>query len=256
MLREECRVGRGRSAGRQPGEGSAAAMAVSVRGGSARCRATTTGASGARAPAGRRRRGLRRRCCIARCQYNGRCTVAQCRVARTAGGLTRAAVLDTAHACSPRTGSTLSIRALADGSRGPNALYSHVPGKGAGRRVAGRPASSSEPAPDAPGPGGGTRGADDVDITRCCSAGPGARSPRPTRRGRTPCGWGTMDACSSGWGGRRRGRVRPPGADPHAIGGAAFAGADGPVPAAWPFDFTRAPHWLLAGIAGGPPPQR
>ena len=40
----------------------------------------------------------------------------------------------------------------------------------------------------------------------------------------------------------------------HAIGGAAFAGADGPVPAEMArADFARSLRWLLAGIAASPP---
>jgi TetR/AcrR family transcriptional regulator, tetracycline repressor protein len=182
-------------------------------------------------------------------------------------GLTRAAVLDTAHALLAEEGlDALTMRALARRlGVAPNALYSHVPGKTelVDALLDDRLSLVEEPAPDAPDPVAALAAlmtsTYEVLLTRpglvpLYLARQGSRGPNAVRLGVA------MDAllarlglAADAMGSARRALIL------HAIGGAAFASADGPVPADLArADFSRSVHWLLAGIAGGggPPPRR
>jgi TetR/AcrR family transcriptional regulator, tetracycline repressor protein len=175
-------------------------------------------------------------------------------------GLTRAAVLATAHALLAEEGlEALSMRALARRlGVAPNALYSHVPGKTelVDALLDDRLSLVEEPAADAPDPIEAlaalmtstyavllTR----PDLVPLYLSRQGSRGPNAVRLGVT------MDALLARLGlavdavpSARRALIL------HAIGGAAFAGADGPVPAETArADFARSLRWLLAGIAGG-----
>lgn len=176
-------------------------------------------------------------------------------------GLTRAAVLDTAHALLAEEGlDALTMRALARRlGVAPNALYSHVPGKTelVDALLDDRLSLVTEPDPDAPDPVAalaalmtstyevllGRPGLVPLYLAR-----QGSRGPNAVRLGVT------MDALLARLGlapdaipSARRALIL------HAIGGAAFAGAAGPVPAETASaDFARSLRWLLAGIAGEP----
>ena len=175
-------------------------------------------------------------------------------------GLTRAAVLDTAHALLAEEGlDALTMRALARRlGVAPNALYSHVPGKTelVDALLDDRLSLVEAPAPEAPDPVAAlaelmtstyevllTR----PDLVPLYLARPGSRGPNAVRLGVT------MDAllarlglAADAIGSARRALIL------HAIGGAAFAGTDGPVPAEVArSDFARSLQWLLAGIAAG-----
>ena len=174
-------------------------------------------------------------------------------------GLTRAAVLDTAHALLAEEGlEALSMRALARRlGVAPNALYSHVPGKTelVDALLDDRLSLVEEPAADAPDPiealAALMTSTYEVLLTRpdlvpLYLSRQGSRGPNAVRLGVT------MDALLARLGlavdavpPARRALIL------HAIGGAAFAGADGPVPAETArADFARSLRWLLAGIAG------
>jgi TetR/AcrR family tetracycline transcriptional repressor len=175
-------------------------------------------------------------------------------------GLTRAAVLDTAHALLAEEGlEALSMRALARRlGVAPNALYSHVPGKTelVDALLDDRLSLVEEPVADAPDPiealAALMTSTYEVLLTRpdlvpLYLSRQGSRGPNAVRLGVT------MDALLARLGlavdavpPARRALIL------HAIGGAAFAGADGPVPAETArADFARSLRWLLAGIAGG-----
>lgn len=177
-------------------------------------------------------------------------------------GLTRAAVLDTAHALLAEEGlAALTMRGLARRMGvAPNALYSHVPGKTelVDALLDDRLSLVAEPDPEAPDPVAalaalmtstyevllGRPGLVALYLAR-----QGSRGPNAMRLG-VP-----MDALLARLGlapaaipSARRALIL------HAIGGAAFAGADGPVPAETArADFARSLRWLLAGIAGDVP---
>ena len=174
-------------------------------------------------------------------------------------GLTRAAVLDTAHALLAEEGlEALSMRALARRlGVAPNALYSHVPGKTelVDALLDDRLSLVEEPAADAPDPiealAALMTSTYEVLLTRpdlvpLYLSRQGSRGPNAVRLGVT------MDALLARLGlavdavpSARRALIL------HAIGGAAFAGADGPVPAETArADFARSLRWLLTGIAG------
>ena len=174
-------------------------------------------------------------------------------------GLTRAAVLETAHALLAEEGlEALSMRALARRlGVAPNALYSHVPGKTelVDALLDDRLSLVEEPAADAPDPiealAALMTSTYEVLLTRpdlvpLYLSRQGSRGPNAVRLGVT------MDALLARLGlaadaipSARRALIL------HAIGGAAFAGADGPVPAGTArADFVRSLRWLLAGIAG------
>jgi AcrR family transcriptional regulator len=174
-------------------------------------------------------------------------------------GLTRAAVLDTAHALLAEEGlEALSMRALARRlGVAPNALYSHVPGKTelVDALLDDRLSLVEEPTAEAPDPiealAALMTSTYEVLLTRpdlvpLYLSRQGSRGPNAVRLGVT------MDALLARLGlavdavpSARRALIL------HAIGGAAFAGADGPVPAETArADFARSLRWLLAGIAG------
>jgi len=176
-------------------------------------------------------------------------------------GLTRAAVLDTAHALLAEEGlEALSMRALARRlGVAPNALYSHVPGKTelVDALLDDRLSLVEEPVADAPDPiealAALMTSTYEVLLTRpdlvpLYLSRQGSRGPNAVRLGVT------MDALLARLGlavdavpPARRALIL------HAIGGAAFAGADGPVPAETArADFARSLRWLLDGIAARP----
>jgi AcrR family transcriptional regulator len=173
--------------------------------------------------------------------------------------LTRTAVLAAAHDLLAEQGlEALTMRALARRlDVAPNALYSHVPGKTelVDALLDDRLSLVEEPSADAPDPVGAVAAlmtsTYEVLLTRpdlvpLYLARQGSRGPNAVRLGVV------MDALL-----RRTGladEAVPPARRAlivHAIGGAAFAGADGPIPPELAHaDFARSLRWLLAGIAG------
>lgn len=173
-------------------------------------------------------------------------------------GLTRAAVLDTARALLAEEGlEGVTMRALALRlGVAPNALYSHIPGKAelVDALLDDRLSLVEEPRPDAGDPVAALiallTSTYEVLLARpglipLYLARQGSRGPNAVRLG------STMDALLARLGlaaevipSARRALIV------HAIGGAAFAGAGGPVPAETArADFARSLRWLLVGIA-------
>jgi TetR/AcrR family tetracycline transcriptional repressor len=177
-------------------------------------------------------------------------------------GLSRAVVLAAAHDLLAEEGlDALTMRALARRlGVAPNTLYSHVPGKTelVDALLDDRLSLVEAPSADAPDPVGAVMAlmtsSYEVLLTRpdlvpLYLARQGSRGPNAVRLGVV------MDALLLRTG-------LPPEAVPparralivHAIGGAAFAGADGPVPAELArSDFARSLRWLLAGIVAERP---
>lgn len=172
-------------------------------------------------------------------------------------GLDRAAVLTAAHTLLAERGlDALTMRALARRlDVAPNTLYSHVPGKTelVDALLDDRLSLVEEPAADAPDPVAAlaavmtstyevllTR----PDLVPLYLSRQGSRGPNAVRLGIT------MDALLGRLG--LPAEAVPPARRAlivHAIGGAAFAGADGPVSSAVArADFARSLRWLLAGI--------
>lgn len=174
-------------------------------------------------------------------------------------GLSRTAVLAAAQELLAEQGlDGLTMRALAQRlDVAPNTLYSHVPGKTelVDALLDDRLSLVEAPPADAPDPVAAVAAlmtsTYEVLLTRpelvpLYLARQGSRGPNAVRLGVV------MDALL-----RRTGLAAeaiPPARRAlivHAIGGAAFAGADGPVPTELArTDFTRSLRWLLAGIAG------
>jgi TetR/AcrR family tetracycline transcriptional repressor len=175
-------------------------------------------------------------------------------------GLSRTAVLAAAHELLAEEGlDALTMRALARRlGVAPNALYSHVPGKTelVDALLDDRLSLVEAPSADAPDPVAAlavvmtstyevllTR----PDLVPLYLARQGSRGPNAVRLGVV------MDALLERTGlsaeavpSARRALIV------HAIGAAAFGGADGPVPAEMTrADFARSLRWLLAGIATG-----
>jgi TetR/AcrR family tetracycline transcriptional repressor len=178
-------------------------------------------------------------------------------------GLTRAAVLDTAHALLAEEGlDALTMRALARRlGVAPNALYSHVPGKAelVDALLDDRLSRIEAPDPDAADPVAALAAMMTssyevllarADLLPLYLARQGSRGPNAVRLGVTMDALlGRLGLAADAVGPARRALIV------HAIGGAAFAGGDGPVPAEVArADFTRSLGWLLAGIAARPSP--
>jgi AcrR family transcriptional regulator len=174
-------------------------------------------------------------------------------------GLTRAAVLDAAHTLVAEDGlDALTMRALARRlDVAPNALYSHVPGKTelVDALLDDRLALVEAPSADAPDAVAALSALMTStyevllarpDLVPRYLARQGSRGPNAVRLGVV------LDALLARLG--LPAEAVPPARRAlivHAIGGAAFAGADGPVPADLArADFARSLRWLLAGIAG------
>jgi AcrR family transcriptional regulator len=156
----------------------------------------------------------------------------------------------------------LSMRALARRlGVAPNALYSHVPGKTelVDALLDDRLSLVEEPPVDAPDPVAALRAlmtsSYEVLLTRpdlvpLYLARQGSRGPNAVRLGVTTDALLTRLGLSA--------EAVPPARRAlivHAIGAAAFAGPDGPVPGELlRGDFARSLRWLLAGIAGAARP--
>jgi TetR/AcrR family transcriptional regulator, tetracycline repressor protein len=173
-------------------------------------------------------------------------------------GLSRAAVLAAAHDLLAEEGlDALTMRALARRlDVAPNALYSHVPGKTEliDALLDDRLALVEAPVIDTPDPVAGLAGLmtstyevllGRPDLVPLYLARQGSRGPNAVRLGvvvdallaRLGLSGGAVPSA-------RRALIV------HAIGAAAFAGADGPVPREVArADFARSLRWLLAGIA-------
>lgn len=175
-------------------------------------------------------------------------------------GLTRAAVLDAAQGLLAQEGlDALTMRALARAlGVAPNALYSHVPGKAEllDALLDDRLSLIATPPADAPDPVAAltelmtstyTVLLARPDLVPLYLARQGSRGPNARLLGVT------TDALLAGLGlpadevpAARRALIV------HAIGAAAFSGADRPLPAELVrADFARSLRWLLAGIAAG-----
>ena len=179
-------------------------------------------------------------------------------------GLTRAAVLDTAHALLAEEGfDALTMRALARRlGVAPNALYSHVPGKTelVDALLDDRLSLVEVPDPDAPDPVAALAALmtssyevllGRPDLLPLYLSRQGSRGPNALRLGvATDALLTRLGLAAEAVPAARRALIV------HAIGGAAFAGADGPVARDLArTDFTRSLRWLLDGIAavGGEP---
>jgi len=175
-------------------------------------------------------------------------------------GLTRAAVLDTAQALLAEEGlDALTMRALARRlGVAPNALYSHVPGKTelVDALLDDRLSLVAAPEPDAPDPVAALAALMTAsyevllarpDLLPLYLARQGSRGPNAVRLGvATDALLARLGLAAEAIPSARRALIV------HAIGGAAFAGGDGPVPAELArADFTRSLGWLLDGIAAG-----
>lgn len=177
-------------------------------------------------------------------------------------GLSRATVLAAAHALLAEEGlDALTMRALARRlAVAPNTLYSHVPGKAelVDALLDDRLSLVEEPSADAADPvvalAAVMTSTYEVLLTRpdlvpLYLARQGSRGPNAVRLGIT------MDALLGRLG--LPAEAVPPARRAlivHAIGAAAFAGADGPVPSAVArADFARSLRWLLAGIVADRP---
>jgi TetR/AcrR family tetracycline transcriptional repressor len=176
-------------------------------------------------------------------------------------GLSRTTVLAAAHDLLAEQGlDALTMRALARRlDVAPNAIYSHVPGKPelVDALLDDRLSLVEAPSADAPDPVAGLAGVmtstyevllTRPDLVPLYLARQGSRGPNAVRLGVV------MDALLERTG--LQAEAVPPARRAlivHAIGAAAFAGADGPVPAELArADFARSLRWLLAGIAGEP----
>ena len=176
-------------------------------------------------------------------------------------GLTRAAVLDTAHALLAEEGlDALTMRALARRlGVAPNALYSHVPGKTelVDALLDDRLSLVEAPDPHASDPVGALAALMTssyevllarADLLPLYLARQGSRGPNAVRLGiATDALLARLGLAAEAIPSARRALIV------HAIGCAAFAGGDGPVPAEMArADFTRSLRWLLDGIAAQP----